>query len=199
MVWSSIDRDHLSALDSNLTGGCCLTIIDTKGYNSIKHGLRIRSGGHTLIAAPEAVPGVPPAREEMKTIGHSETGSSHWWLRQIGSEKEHFQCVQRSLNWDVTNLASAMCLISTSIQNLIAFVRCYNGAAPATQRFSWPNDAFFEEPWKRHSGVTSSWFSVPVTADMMVAWSPADILNMYAANKTLLACRTGRRWPASKL
>ena len=90
------------------------------------------------MAGVEKTPGIAAAPEDMKVMGSSDTGSSHWTLRRIGSHQEHFHCVQRSLNWNVTNLAAAMCLISTSINNIVSFIRCYNGIDPATQSSHGP-------------------------------------------------------------
>ncbi len=125
-------------------------------YNSIKHGLRMRSGGFTLRAGIEHSYGVPPPESEMSTIGHSESGSSFFRLERVGDKNSRTFTTRRiSLNWKVERVAPLCQLAAMSIENLIGVLRFLNGTPASEVRFVRPpDDADFERPWNYSPGVT---------------------------------------------
>jgi hypothetical protein len=126
-------------------------------YNSIKHGLRMRGGGFTLAVGLEHSYGVPPPDSEMKTIGHSEHGSSFFRLERIGEEgSRSFSTRRVAVNWKVERVQLLCELAAMSIANVIGALRIVNGTSPSTVQFHRPSDdQDFTRAWSYSPGVTS--------------------------------------------
>ena len=127
-------------------------------YNSLKHGLRIKSGGFTLAVGSEHKYGVPPPKEEMKVIGGSDCGTTYFKIESSGGEKNNRSlCSKRtSLNWRMEKVALLIQIISMSIRNIVSALQIVNGTEANTVQFQRPiDDSDFEKPWEFHTGVLS--------------------------------------------
>lgn len=129
-------------------------------YNSLKHGFRFAPGGFTLQFGEEMEYGVPAPEENMVTVGHSDYGSSVILARPMIDGKaagHHFTMTRSSLNWSVEAMILQLQLLSWSINNVVAGLRCLNGAAPSTVQFRRPEDPLvFENAWESDIGVFAS-------------------------------------------
>jgi hypothetical protein len=125
-------------------------------YNSIKHGLRMRSGGFSLRVGVEHSYGVPPPQHEMSTIGHSEHGSSFFRLERVGAKDSRTFTTRRiSLNWRLEKVILLCQLAAMSIENIVGVLRFLNGTPATDVRFVRPpDDADFDRPWTYSPGTT---------------------------------------------
>jgi len=157
-------------------------------YNSIKHGLRVRSGGSSFAMGVEDKPGVHAPPERMVLIGKSKFGSSYYDVDQIDDFKRHIQVTRNSRNWDPEDMVWGLTLISTSISNIVSGLRIFNGAKTDEVQFYWPNDLdVFKEPSKRTQslGVTSSGFKTIIPKEVVTDFSKEEIINKYLAGEFL--------------
>lgn len=139
-----------------------LNEVNSKEYNHIKHGMRAKPGGFFLRYGKEHEEGVVPSSEEMTTLGGSKFGSYFFVADRVKDAPRtkgtdpHFRLIGRGVNWDPKSQAQALCLIALSIQNVISFLKIFNGVNPQEVGFSRPEDSdYFEQPWKRSMGVVS--------------------------------------------
>lgn len=157
----------------------------TDEYNSIKHGLRVKSGGFSLAIGREDVPGVHAPAERMQLIGKSNYGSSFNVLEKIGKYDFHQQSKRSSRNWSPTDFAWALHLVSTSISNVIACLRVLSGTPADQVKFHWPSDLeTLSEPWKRTRklGVTSmTGFGNNIHPVLIKSFTREEILSNYSA------------------
>ena len=138
-------------------------------YNSIKHGLRAKSGGFYMLIGPESTPGASPPPEAMHALGSSEHGSSFFAPRtfveypgqkdkkaRLGQGKgrtSHFRIRRQALNWDPEGLCEALTLISVSINNVRSLALYLNGADPSSLQFTVPEERVFRAPLGRPPGI----------------------------------------------
>lgn len=123
-----------------------------KEYNSLKHGFRVKPGGFHLTIGVEDTPGIPAKPEKMCLIGKSEYGSTYLVESPFPQKKKPPHTVLKwySHNWSPEDMLWGLYLISMSLNNIIGFLKIYQGVVPADIRFEWPSDEnTFEEPWKR--------------------------------------------------
>jgi len=155
----------------------------TDEYNSIKHGLRVRSGGFSLAIGLQDEPGIPAPKERMRSLGSSEFGSTFNIVEQIGDHNHHFQSKRSSRNWSPTDLVWALHLITMSLTNVIGSLRILNGKPAEQVRFEWPEDfQMFDEPWKRSMklGITSmEGFGNQIPPYLIEPYSRESILTEY--------------------
>jgi hypothetical protein len=148
-------------------------------YNSIKHGLRARSGGFHLAAGLETTPGAPCPPEQMKSIGGSPFGSTFYTPEPVeGVDKCNIKIVSSSRNWLPDLLAARIWLMSLSMGNILSFFKILNGGDPKDHEFSWDLD-MFETCWKYSPGVTSASFTIPIEAQHIQPLSKQQILDRY--------------------
>jgi hypothetical protein len=135
-------------------------------YNSIKHGLRVSAGGFVLRMGMEEVYGVLAPEANMQTVGASPYGTSFYEPEPVGpdhSARHHFRIRHYALNWRAEAMALRLQLLAWSINNVVAGLRCLNGAPPGTVRFERPQDpAAFEHAWEWPVGVHASNFDLVV-------------------------------------
>lgn len=150
-------------------------------YNSLKHGLRVRMGGSYFALGVEDTPGVPAPPERMRTVGQSDFGSSFYIADKL-LDGRNFSIRRHSVNWNPQNLISGLRLISFSIANVLSFLKIYYGVPADEGQFSWPSeDAAFQEPWRRSTGMTFNWNS-PITETDIDPLSKEEILSVYGGN-----------------
>jgi hypothetical protein len=149
-------------------------------YNSIKHGIRARMGGFYLAMGLEDQPGVPAPPERMETVAQSDFGSSFFVAEKL-QDGRNLRIRRQSLNWNPENFLPALDLISTSITNVIAFLKLINGVPPAEVEWLCPDDeAYFEEPWARsRGGVYSLGMNSTIEASFITPLSKEEILSVY--------------------
>ena len=147
---------------------------NTMEYNSIKHGIRARSGGFGMAVGLQEEYGKPAPEENMQSLGHSEFGSSFFALERVGknqgSKNRSYKSRRHSVNWNPESLVLQLQLISLSIGNLVSILKVLNGATTGTVKFYRPIDIEdFEKPWKQSVGVISC--SIDYNVDERVARS----------------------------
>ncbi len=167
-LWSQFAHDFLDESSSN-------------EYNSAKHGMRARAGGFYLAVGPEENPGVPAPPEKMQSLGGSEFGTS-FFIREriVENNNTNFRPRRHSRNWHPENLANGLILLSTSINNVVDFLRMINGVKPEKCRFMTPNsEAAFEQPWKHSVGVNNASFDLIIKPSDISPFAKKDILSTY--------------------
>lgn len=128
-------------------------------YNSFKHGFRFALGGFELAFGKEENPGVQAPPEKMHSIGRNELGTSFLVAEKIeGAPNEkpdcHFTTNKYSLNWDPENMSYGLLLISMSINNVLSYLKIFNGTSPSVCLFERPQNLDdFYRPWKNAVGV----------------------------------------------
>ncbi len=156
-------------------------------YNSIKHGLRVRSGGFHIAMGVETQPGVPAPKENMRIIGKSEFGSRYFASQKIGEVAHHLQMKRHHRNWSPEDLSWSLHLASLSIANIKAALQILNGIPPTEVKFQYPtDDEIFQEPRKREIqiGVTHmSGFNINILPDFINPFTKDEILMCYQSGK----------------
>jgi hypothetical protein len=107
-------------------------------YNSLKHGLRIRSSGVKIAFGREHQYGVAPPQDEMRYLGGSDTGSTFFAIERAGPEvhgSRSRRSRQRTVNWEPETMLRGLQLIDISIGNIVSFLRIVNGAQPNSIQF----------------------------------------------------------------
>jgi len=148
-------------------------------YNSLKHGLRIKSGGFALAVGVEHEYGVPPPKEEMKTIGSSDCGTTYFKIESSGGEKGNRSlCSKRmSLNWRIEKVSLLTQLISMSIRNIVSALQIVNGIEANTVQFQRPiDDNAFEKPWEFHTGVISCNIDYAIDEQCIIPTTKEELL-----------------------
>jgi hypothetical protein len=159
-------------------------------YNSIKHGFRIKTGGFHLGIAREDTLSVPAPLERMQLLGGSDFGSSFFTPERIDHPKKadkdtrHFKChfrVRRNFrNWAPENSFFGLHLISISLQNILSFLKVFNGVNPKSIQIVWPSDEFlFEAPWSVLPGTTSMNLDTVITKGDINPFTKEEILSIY--------------------
>lgn len=151
-------------------------------YNNIKHGLRVQPGGFSVAIGLEEQPGLPAPTESMRLMGQSKYGSAFLIPENITGAKEtkhHFRLKRQSLNWNPEDMIYGLMLISTSIHNILAYLKVLNGVEAQDVRFQWPSDHdTYQEPWKRSRQIGFSsfgWPEVPIAEEHINKYSKDEI------------------------
>jgi hypothetical protein len=146
-------------------------------YNSIKHGLRIYMGGFSLAMGLEDTLGVMAPPERMQTVAHSDFGSSYYVAEQL--HKHNLRIRRQSVNWNPENFFHALSLISTSMTNILGWLKAINGVPTSEIEFLCPDDeSYFEEPWKRGNSFTLSMNST-IDPSFVTPLTKDEILSVY--------------------
>lgn len=135
-------------------------------YNALKHGTRVLPGGFSLSVGAEETPGIAAPAEKMRSLGGSRFGSTFFVAEPVREARWHIRTRRTSLNWLPEPLVQRLGLISISISNIVAALRCDLGVDPATVKFVRPTPpAVFDEAWARSPGVSSTSFSPIISID----------------------------------
>jgi hypothetical protein len=149
-------------------------------YNSIKHGLRVRAGGHITRIRLEKAPGIPDPNAQAHTIAASEFGSSYFVPEQIGHNKHHLKLRHQAVNWRPQALADCIALSSFSIANTLTFLQIVNGEDPTRRTFSGPRDlALFASALTGLPGYEASSVADNIAADDIEPLSKEQIISVY--------------------
>lgn len=151
-------------------------------YNNIKHGLRVRAGGFSLAFGRQDAPGIAAPSERMVSMGGSVFGSEFFKPEPIGGDHykrdPNFRVRRMNLNWDPESLALRINLISSSLNNILSFLKIVNGVDPNTVAFSWPEDEkCFEAAWNNHFGVLNCSMDIKVEEENITRFSKKEILS----------------------
>ena len=148
-------------------------------YNSIKHGMRVVPGGFTLAFGAENTPGVPAPPENMRLLGGSKFGSAFYTTEQL-QDKLNFSIRRNSLNWSPETLIIRLHLISSSISNIVTFLKILHGVSPSELNYVIPTDiTLFERAWAVDHSITSFSTSRTIDASNLPTLSKEDILKVY--------------------
>lgn len=168
--WSRLAKDFISQSFTN-------------EYNSIKHGLRVLSGGFSMAIGRQDGPGNPAPNKRMQSLGSSEFGSSFLVAEQIGDQKQHFQTKRSSQNWSPIDISWGLHLVTMSITNIIEFLKILNGVPADEARFVWPEDLnVFKKPWENtvKLGITSmTGFGPQLNSTLIKPYTNKEILSDY--------------------
>jgi hypothetical protein len=159
----------------------------TTEYNSIKHGMRIRSGSFKLAIGRQEKWGESAPPENMQLVGASNFGTSFFKNKKIGELKHHIYLERKRLNWNPENYICGLHMISMSIHNVRSKLRILNGVPPEKVKFLFPEDiSDFEKPWERSReiGLLSMTFAHSVIKPELIdPFSKEDILSQYKSGK----------------
>lgn len=76
----------------------------TREYNSIKHGLRVSSGGFKMQIGIPNKPGAVPSPENMIEVTNSKFGSSYLTSEKVSGQPHHIWLKREDRNWNVESL-----------------------------------------------------------------------------------------------
>lgn len=149
-------------------------------YNSLKHGLRVGSGGWFLNVGAEEVPGVPAPPERMRRIVSSRFGSS--FLRSLKVKKDHWELAERRVNWNPEVFARRIPLVADSIENVLTFLKDVNGVDAQNLHLNFINSEMVSEALTDPDPPFIDRLSVNrrINPDGIPAMSRDDILRAYA-------------------
>jgi hypothetical protein len=157
-------------------------------YNSIKHGLRVRSGGFSFAFGKEDEPGKKAVKSKMRLVGESEYGSQFLRTEKIGSNKSlHLKIKHSSRNWSPEDMVWGIHLISMSLLNILSTLKILNGIEAHDVEYTWPeNSDAFKETWKRtiSLGVTSASVNINIDKLHIENFSKEDLLVKYKEGRT---------------
>ena len=149
-----------------------------KEYNSIKHGLRVKSGGFQLAIGKETTPGVRASSKKMVSLGKSKYGTTYYTIEKFN--KYNFRLRHSSQNWQLENFYYGLILLSYSLQNVLAFLKIVNGIKPEDVEFSWPiDDKLFKIPWEKSPEVISMSMDNIINMEHIIPKTKEDILSVY--------------------
>jgi len=114
LLWQTLATDFLSADFQD-------------EYNSIKHGLRVRTGSWFFAMGTEVTPGVPTPPENMKTLSNEKHGSLFVQATYL-DRKFQYALRTKRINWNIPALHTRIPYVVHSIQNMISFLLWRNGA-----------------------------------------------------------------------
>jgi len=150
----------------------------SKEYNSIKHGLRVRTGGFSLAIGAEDTPGAPAAPSKMKLLGESEYGSTFYSIEDF--DKYNFRLCHNSRNWQLEKFYYGLYLLSYSLHNVLTFLKIANGVKPETVEFSWPiDDELYDFPWKMLPSITQISMHNIISKEQINLQTKQDIISIY--------------------
>jgi hypothetical protein len=148
-------------------------------YNSIKHGLRISMGGFEAAIGKENEFGIPSIPDEMISLGKSVFGTSFFETDRL-LDKQNFQVLQHSLNWNPVNHLYGLELIACSIQNILAFLKAENGIESKDLKYTFATDEeFYKKPWQDLPGIISFNIGPKIAPDSIKPVSKDEILAIY--------------------
>ena len=148
-------------------------------FNSIKHGLRVKSGGFDIGFCPRDPAGGPDLKRVYKPMSGSKYGSSFFQRERLPS-KHHFRVLKRAVNWDPASLAQDIRLAALSMHNILACLRVIKGADPASEQIRIPGPEYFDcHIPKSGSIVTCVTADVPVPHKELPKFTSEQILAVY--------------------
>lgn len=144
-------------------------------YNSVKHGLRCRSGGFQFKF------NIGDDQDEPETVGWrgSDFGASFLELIKIEPQKHNVFAQLSSFNFEPQQIRGRLLLVASFVQNLLISLKAMHGDGKAYFEFHADEDAW-DSPWsgvrglrslKMHDGITAEDID-PVSKDQILAENP---------------------------
>lgn len=163
-----------------------------KEYNSIKHGLRVKPGGFSLMMGLEERPGTPAPQESMHLLGHSDFGSKFPVVHSISNDKNYKHHVQLGncvVNWSPEDLIYGLRVISCSMENIVSYLKIMNSVNPKDVVFNWfSREDTLSVPWKNRGSIVVSgfsWKSPVIEEDDINKLTKEEITDFYKSTKDL--------------
>lgn len=141
-------------------------------HNALKHGHRVRAGGFSVSIGSEEVPGAPAPAAAMRSLGGSKFGTTFFKTEKVGDSTHHVRARRTSVNWSAVAVANRLVLISMSIGNVVAALRCQLGVDPARVLFRRPIEpSAFDDVWTDSVGIRH------MNMDSVIRIAPEDELS----------------------
>ncbi len=147
-VWKCFAHDFLSE-QSN------------REYNSIKHGLRIQSGGFEVRIGIPKEPGVRPEEADMLVLTSSPFGSRYLKSEKVGGEAHNLRMVGESRNWDIESLIWGIQLAAMSIENIKRMLKALIAEGATQITLKSPSDLSDFGKWKGFADITDPEITIP--------------------------------------
>ncbi|HXD30119.1 MAG TPA: hypothetical protein VN643_03320 [Pyrinomonadaceae bacterium] len=140
-------------------------------------------GGFYLAMGAEDMPGVPAPPGRMHTMANSVFGSSYFVPDRL-HDNSNFTVSHQSLNWIPDNYVDALRLVSSSIHNVIAFLRILHGVPRSEVPFIYHgDDETYQLPWSRSTGMTGFRWHSQIRPEGVAPLSKDEILCVYKEGK----------------
>lgn len=153
----------------------------SREYNSIKHGLRVRSGGFKMrIGVPER-PGSIPAPEKMFEVTNSKFGSSYLTSEKLGEQARHIRLRGENRNWDIESLHWGVQILAMSIENVRTVLKGRMQEGETQSVLKIPGDLADFEKWKGFVNLTDP--EVTILPDFIHPFTKDEIIENYKAKK----------------
>jgi hypothetical protein len=139
-------------------------------YNTIKHGLRMKSSGFYLSINTGS------SDEEMTSLGGSEFGAQFLLRESIGSHRHHIRGRRQMENWNMQGTAERIEILVQSMNNIRGFLLHLNGGLPTGYTFHFPADPeVLKVPWMRGMGVQRMDFDMAIPVELIRPFSEEEI------------------------
>ncbi|MBD1807740.1 hypothetical protein H6F98_20140 [Microcoleus sp. FACHB-SPT15] len=165
-LWSNFAQDFLDKEHS-------------QEYNSIKHGLRVRSGGFKFSVGLLDKPDVPPPADKMEVVSDSQFGSSFLVNEKIGSEKHHIYFKEHCRNWNPKDIALRLMLASISISNIQSTLKLMHGVSEV--QLQYPEDFTYVNHWNDFAAVTTP--KIQIISEFIIPFTKEEISSGYKTIK----------------
>ena len=147
-------------------------------YNSIKHGLRVNMRGSHLAIGKNA----PLTKENSIIYSDNEFGSTFFMPQKL--DKFNFAIDLHSRNWNPENFFHSLHLISTSIKNVISFLKNINGVDFSNLAYKTPDNLdYFKESKNNSPQVIDLKFSPNPNLEKLNLLTKEQIENYYKITK----------------
>jgi hypothetical protein len=182
---ASVDEQYAASMEEDFSRTWTYLATDflneafKREFNSIKHGLRVGSGGFKLRIGIPDEPGVQPPGEKMFDLSNSDFGSSYFTSHKIGEPKHHIYIHDELRNWDLGSIAWGLQQAARSIKNVQSALRAINGFASEFE-FIASQSADFEQ-WKRFDTVSG--LKKPISPEYINFFAKEDILADYKSKQ----------------
>jgi hypothetical protein len=149
---ASVDEQYAATMEEDFAKSWTYLAEDfldeafAREFNSIKHGLRVGSGGFKFRIGIPDEPGVVPPEEAMVDVSVSDFGSSYFRSQKIGEPKCHISMRDEWRNWDLESIAWGLRRAALSIKNIQSALRAINDSTSELQ-FITPQVGDFEQ-WR---------------------------------------------------
>jgi hypothetical protein len=154
LIFSSLDNEQSIAFRSKIQGFArlwsnfakdFLEPLNKDEYNGIKHGLRIKMGGHHFLFGQHEHIEESAENQQWRTVSNSEFGTTFFTFKNI--KKFNFIILEHHRNWNPEKYFHALKLISDSIKNIIVCLNKLN-ENQINSNYVFPDDEnFYETPW----------------------------------------------------
>jgi hypothetical protein len=149
-------------------------------YNSLKHGLRVRSGEWFMAMGVEESYGVAPPPERMRVMASSQYGSD--FLRTVKFSKYNKAFENQRVNWEPAVFAKRISLIADSISNVLSFLKYVNKSSSDYVDVALISQESVSEALEQQNlSSASRWFMRSIiTPEMLPTATKEELLRKYS-------------------